>query len=921
MNLDLVARFIGVDAGAGAEFSKFGAQSEAAGKSWSKFALGAVAAGAAVGVAAIDMADKFEVSRTQLEGAIENVGGNFSALKGAVAATDAQMQAFGFTNTETEAGLAGLVVATKKPAVAMGLMGLAADIARGRNMSLAQSTALLVKVETGHVSLLGRLGINTKDATGATITQTQAIQRLTNLYGGDANRFSKTFSGQLQVLQAQAQDLGKDLGLVLVPALIDTIHGLDDTANAVKSTVDFFKAHETTTVVLAGALSGLLLPALVRTAVAMGASAIEGFADVLAGIVVKVIGVDGALAAAAGEATLFDAALGPIALGLAAVGALAAVTWEKQHAANEKAKQAVDTYVSSLNIETNSLGSLRNAVTQITGAMSPLVAAHKALEASGNHLAAGILANSSAYKEWQSQLTTTSGTAAIVKSNVNALAKTFDLTRAQVVSLANSLGLQLNNNLSALKGPFQGAIDAATKSHHPLSAAAADFAAVGATTATLSDDITSLDNAWNLLVGNLVSADQARTTVINDEKAWKKAIDASSGSITNQTKLGQAARTLLDQTTSDVHAQADAIRNSGGTYAQAAKPIQAWIKQIESSGATGPFVKRLVAQLKKELAGLKGAGQQNGANLDAGLVAGMQAHLGDVTGKARQVLQASIDAMHKQGQFGSPSKVTTQYGKWLAEGLIDGWTGEAAKLKSALSTGIQDALAHLQSSLNNDLTKIETRLKATQSHLKGLLTARNSAIGSLQGSIVGSTDISSVLGMQDANGNPFTGNIGQSLAASVGLVRTEASDLAKLRKMGLSQALLNQISAASPQDAITLAQQILSGQDGSVASLNQSERLIQRYAKASATTVVESPAEKRTIVDARKSIAIARTQLEEQRRTNRYLEKMAAHDVAHGTTFVINGSSFSTKSRGDMIALAAALNKLLSQGVVRLNVK
>lgn len=265
----------------------------------------------------------------------------------------------------------------------------------------------------------------------------------------------------------------------------------------------------------------------------------------------------------------------------------------------------------------------------------------------------------------------------------------------------------------------------------------------------------------------------------------------------------------------------------------------------------------------------------------------------------------------------------------LSHGLIDGWTGESAKIKDAFSTPIQDAMSQLTSELEKNASRQQDVLKKMEASYRSLGAARKSAIGALKASIVGSTDISNVLGLTkdvtststDFSGDSsatstntntvnYTGNIGQSLKKSAGLARTEAKDLAILRHMHLSQALIEQIGAESPADAITLAQQIISGQAGSISSLNHSESVIQKAARSSARTVVESPHEKAQLAAAKENVKLARDFLEQIRHLNRTTERIAAKDVAGHTTFVLHGKSFDMTNVHDMRRLVAELKKL-----------
>lgn len=207
-----------------------------AGGTASLLAVGAVAVG--VGVAAIKMADAFDQSHARLVTAVHNSGSNINAWQSSVSAADKSAEQWGFTNAETENSLARLVPVTSSQAAATKDLTLAEDISAARKLSLEAATQLVVKVETGHVALLGRLGIATKDASGATISQAAALQKLSDMYGGSAASQAATFGGKLKILEAEVTDLGVKLGQFLIPILskvADAVVSVAGTAETVLS--------------------------------------------------------------------------------------------------------------------------------------------------------------------------------------------------------------------------------------------------------------------------------------------------------------------------------------------------------------------------------------------------------------------------------------------------------------------------------------------------------------------------------------------------------------------------------------------------------------------------------------------------------------------------------------------------------------
>lgn len=267
--------------------------------------LGIAAAAVAVGYESVHLADDFEVSHARLENATKKAGLNFEEESGHISAVDTKLEGLGFTNTDTEASLSTLVRTTKDMDKATQDEALAADIARGRRVSLEQATSILVKVETGRVGALGKLGIATKTTTGDTISQEEALRRLSQMYGGDAAKYTQTFTGETQVLRAELTDLAKDLGLVLIPMLEDVVGtGVD--------VFEFFDHNRTAAIALGVVIGGPLAVALaafaatkaVDTAQALGTSMVRA-ANWIPGVVAGTEARTAAEAAAA-EAAAMD---------------------------------------------------------------------------------------------------------------------------------------------------------------------------------------------------------------------------------------------------------------------------------------------------------------------------------------------------------------------------------------------------------------------------------------------------------------------------------------------------------------------------------------------------------------------------------------------------------------------------------------
>lgn len=288
--------------------------------SFGKAAFLGIATGA-LGVAteSIHLADTFEKAHARLEGAITNAGGNFDEFSGRIAATEKTMEGFGHTNADTEEALAMLTNATHDTGKAIEQMQIAANIAAGRNISLSEATGILMKVNTGHVALLGRLGIATKDVNGKTIDQATALKKLSDMYGGDASRQASTFAGKTTALKTQLEDVGAKIGLALIPVILDLV-------GVVTTVVDWFGKHKDVAYALAAVIGGVLTVSIAAWGVELATKTAESvgqFATWVAGLFTVTAAEEATTVASEEMGVATTTALGPIGLALAALGVAA----------------------------------------------------------------------------------------------------------------------------------------------------------------------------------------------------------------------------------------------------------------------------------------------------------------------------------------------------------------------------------------------------------------------------------------------------------------------------------------------------------------------------------------------------------------------------------------------------------------------
>lgn len=200
--------------------------------------LAAGAGLAFVGTSAVHAAENFDTAHARLQQAVANTGQSFVSAAPSVNALDDRFIKLGFEAADTENALSRLTAATHDVGKAQQLMGLAADIARARNVDLTTAVDYLSKAQQGNYTSLLRLGIIGKDAVKNLHSMADVVDYLTGKFGGQAQAYAATFEGKLAALKATANELEVDLGNALIPkieglasGLVAGVHGFQD-ANA-----------------------------------------------------------------------------------------------------------------------------------------------------------------------------------------------------------------------------------------------------------------------------------------------------------------------------------------------------------------------------------------------------------------------------------------------------------------------------------------------------------------------------------------------------------------------------------------------------------------------------------------------------------------------------------------------------------------
>jgi uncharacterized protein YigA (DUF484 family) len=182
--------------------------------------------------------------RTSLQANVPAWNGNADAIERVLA----DRIKLGFSDDEQRDSLARLVAITHDVTKALDIQRTAMDLARLKNVSLADATELLGKVAGGNVGILKRYGISI----GKNVSATEALAAVQKLTAGQAEAFAQTSEGKVVVAQTRAAEASEKFGKVLdklatiaqeasvgpLEALATVLDGVDVAANQSTTSID-----------------------------------------------------------------------------------------------------------------------------------------------------------------------------------------------------------------------------------------------------------------------------------------------------------------------------------------------------------------------------------------------------------------------------------------------------------------------------------------------------------------------------------------------------------------------------------------------------------------------------------------------------------------------------------------------------------
>ena len=167
----------------------------------------------------VQVAEEAQTSITELSTAMNNAKVNTDGNRQTVDKITESMMNLGFTGNSTREALTKLVTATGSVSQAQKMMGVAADYARLKHISLNEAATILSRGTVGAVRAFREYGITLDTTLPKNQAIAKAFEELNKKIGGQAAAYADTYAGKMAVLSVKSNDLKEKVGTLLLPVL------------------------------------------------------------------------------------------------------------------------------------------------------------------------------------------------------------------------------------------------------------------------------------------------------------------------------------------------------------------------------------------------------------------------------------------------------------------------------------------------------------------------------------------------------------------------------------------------------------------------------------------------------------------------------------------------------------------------------
>ena len=379
-----IAKFKEVDG----ELDKMGKKADDAGGKISSIdkaskiaTAGLLAMGAAfVGFAAfgIKEANEAEQALNKLGVTLSNFGVNTAETRKRVEELTGSYVDLGFGGEEAAAGYDVLFRATGDLDKAQALLATSADLARVKNISLADASSIVAKASMGGAKAFKDMGI-TLDTT---LPKAQAIEKamgeLNARIGGQATAYTKTFAGQMVVMKEKFSDVAETLGTTLMPYLKSFLDGIIKTVGWIKANSSWLSILAGAVVTVTVALAAYNATVKIVSVTTKAWAFISGIAKtVMTGLTTGQWALNGALNANP---------IGLVVAGLVLLAGAMVIAWNKSETFRKVVVKVFQVIVNGVGYLIGAIGKLMEAASKIPGIGKKFEGPAKALNDTANNV-------------------------------------------------------------------------------------------------------------------------------------------------------------------------------------------------------------------------------------------------------------------------------------------------------------------------------------------------------------------------------------------------------------------------------------------------------------------------------------------------------------------------------------------------------
>lgn len=164
---------------------------------------------------------------------VENAGLSYASISPKLKSYSESMIKMGFDNEDTAVSVSRMITVTRDYDKALTMTHLAMDLARNKNIDLATATTLVTQVANGNNKVLKQYSIELSDSASAADNLTTLQGKLKN----STEAYANTGAGKLEIMNVQWEDMKKQVGEALSPAVSDLFTVFEDNLPAITTLV------------------------------------------------------------------------------------------------------------------------------------------------------------------------------------------------------------------------------------------------------------------------------------------------------------------------------------------------------------------------------------------------------------------------------------------------------------------------------------------------------------------------------------------------------------------------------------------------------------------------------------------------------------------------------------------------------------